>query len=212
MQNPYILELRKQSKLDNWGRREGSFDSSKCQAGLGAYRLEQAAVQSTDGNNDDAASLGSSAHTKLLMNDKIRKQGDFLLRQIGQGGPHVGPLDSPLPAQIQSPKLHSTLTEAQKIETEALAREKQQKRRSLFQNHLDDSLADEESDQSEGSAKQEDDSKVVLVNDQSQLIANLEYEMQRRREKGRTVSSFKRQRRDRSQGGDSADESQRSHV
>jgi hypothetical protein len=50
------------------------------------------------------------------------------------------------------------------METEALAREKQQKRRSLFQNHLD-SLADEESDQSEGSLQEGADSKVVLVND-----------------------------------------------
>lgn len=113
-------------------------------------------------------SHGSSAHAKLLMNDKIRKRGDFLLRQIGQGNALVGSCDSPLHAQIASPKLHSTLTEAQKIESEAQAREKQQKRRSLFQNHLD-SLADEDSDQSDGSARRgddsKDDSKAALVND-----------------------------------------------
>jgi hypothetical protein len=83
IQNPYILELRKQSKLDNWGKHEGSFDSSKCQARLGADRLEKAAAQSTLSKreaNDEVMSHGSSAHAKLLMNDKIRKRGDFLLQ------------------------------------------------------------------------------------------------------------------------------------
>ena len=53
---------------------------------------------------------------KLVMNDNIKAQNDFILQQMAMAGLNKGnqysSVNSPLPMQIASPKLHSTLTEA----------------------------------------------------------------------------------------------------